>query len=178
VAAGAWSGALLAPFGLRLDLWPKPLHGAIVTGVRLGDPLPLTIDLDTGLVVEREADGLLIAVLRDEDPPGYTVEQMLADFYERARHRAPVLQDATLVRPTLGLVDHGGDGHAYVGQVEDGLWTAAGFSGHGTMHGPVVAELLARTIAGQPDPTLDLSAFDPWRPPGQTAEWMQATQKS
>jgi sarcosine oxidase subunit beta len=178
VAAGAWSGALLAPLGLRLDLWPKPLHGAIVAGVQLGDPLPLTIDMDTGLVVEREADGLLIAVLRDEDPAGYTAEQMLEDFHEQARHRAPVLQDVTVVRSTLGLVDHGGDGHAYVGQVEDGVWVAAGFSGHGTMHGPVVAELLARTVAGQPDPGVDLAAFDPWRPPGQAAEWMQATQKT
>jgi hypothetical protein len=46
------------------------------------------------------------------------------------------------------------------------------------MHGPVVAELLARMIAGRPDPAVDLTAFDPRRPPGPDAEWMQATQKA
>jgi glycine/D-amino acid oxidase-like deaminating enzyme len=58
------------------------------------------------------------------------------------------------------------------------LWIAAGFSGHGTMHGPVVAELLARVIAGRPDPALDLAAFDPRRPPAPQSEWMRATQKA
>jgi glycine/D-amino acid oxidase-like deaminating enzyme len=54
---------------------------------------------------------------------------------------------------------------------------AAGFSGHGTMHGPVVAELLARAIVGRPDPQFDLAVFDPRRPPAPESEWMQATQK-
>jgi sarcosine oxidase subunit beta len=178
VAAGCWSPALLRPFGLALDLWPKPLHGAITAPVTLGERVPLTIDLDTGFEVEREGAGLLISVLRDTDPDGYGPAQMLADFHELARRRAPALEDVQIVRHTRGLVDHGGDGHPYVGEVEDGLWMAAGFSGHGTMHGPVVAELLARTIAGRPDPAFDLTAFAPRRPPAAGPEWMQATQKA
>ena len=39
----------------------------------------------------------------------------------------------------------------------------AGFGGHGAMHGPPVAELLARTIAGRPDPSLDIGMLSPWR---------------
>jgi glycine/D-amino acid oxidase-like deaminating enzyme len=177
VAAGCWSPVLLRPFGLHLDLWPKPLHGAVTGPVQLGDRVPLTIDLDTGFVVEREADGLMISVLRDRDPSDYGHAEMLAEFAELARHRAPGLQELRIVRPTVGLVDHGGDGHPYVGEVADGLWMAAGFSGHGTMHGPVIAELLARAMTGQPDPAFDLATFDPRRAPAPQAEWMQATRK-
>jgi len=71
----------------------------------------------------------------------------------------------------------GGDGHPYVGSVEDGLWMAAGFGGHGVMHGPPVGELLAKTIAGRPDPTLDITPLTPWRKAGAASEWMVAAKK-
>jgi hypothetical protein len=45
------------------------------------------------------------------------------------------------------------------------------------MHGPPVAELLAKTIAGRPDPSLDISTLSPWRQPEASAEWMVAAKK-
>jgi len=45
------------------------------------------------------------------------------------------------------------------------------------MHGPPVAELLAKTIAGRPDPSLDIAALNPWRPKDAATEWMVATKK-
>jgi sarcosine oxidase subunit beta len=39
-----------------------------------------------------------------------------------------------------------------------GLWIAAGFSGHGFQHGPVVGRLMAEMITGQ-EPTVDVSAL-------------------
>ena len=83
-----------------------------------------------------------------------------------------------MARFTTGNVDLGGDGHPYVGAVEPGLWMAAGFGGHGTMHGPAVGQLLARLIAGRPDPAIDLSILDPRRAPHTAEEWMVATKKS
>jgi glycine/D-amino acid oxidase-like deaminating enzyme len=65
-----------------------------------------------------------------------------------------------------------------VGQVEDGLWMLAYLAGHGAMHGPPVAELLAKTIADRPDPTVDLAPLSPWRKPGAAEEWMVAAKKS
>jgi len=53
----------------------------------------------------------------------------------------------------------------------------AGFGGHGVMHAPPVAQLLARIIAGRPDPTLDISSLTPWRKPGAESEWMVASKK-
>ena len=95
-----------------------------------------------------------------------------------ARVRAPSLADLPIVRHVVADVDVGGDGHPYVGLVQPGLWMAAGFAGHGAMHGPPVAELLARIIAGRPDPSVDITSLDPWRRPVPAAEWMVATKKS
>ncbi|TMF72185.1 MAG: FAD-binding oxidoreductase [Chloroflexi bacterium] len=174
---GYWSSDFLRPFGLELTIRPVPLYAAITAPALAGHRVPLTIDLDTGLLIEREADGLMIAILYENNPPGYGHARMLEQFAELARVRAPSLADLRIARHVVSNVDLGGDGHPYVGLVEEGLWMVAGFGGHGAMHGPPVAELLARTIAGRPDQSLDIEALSPWRPPVAAAEWMVAAKK-
>jgi hypothetical protein len=58
--------------------------------------------------------------------------------------------------------------------MEEELWVLAGFAGHGVMHGPVLAELLARTMLGDPDQTVDLEPCNPLRTPQRSFEneWM------
>jgi sarcosine oxidase, subunit beta len=177
IAAGYWTPALVRPFGLELTIRPMPLYAAITEPALEGVPVPLTIDLDTGFEVEREGKSLLVAILLEENPPGYDHTQMLADFHDLARVRAPQLADIRIARYTLANVDLGGDGHPYVGEVEDGLWMIAGFGGHGTMHGPVVARLLAKVMSGRPDPTLDIGSLNPRRRSEVSSEWMVATKK-
>ena len=65
-----------------------------------------------------------------------TAAQMLNQFAELARVRAPSLADVGIAKHVVASVDMGGDGHPYLGLVEDGLWMLAGFGGHGVMHGP------------------------------------------
>ncbi len=48
-----------------------------------------------------------------------------------------------------------------VGRVRDGLWLAAGYSGHGNVLGFLSGELVARAILGEDDPLLEL--FTPVR---------------
>jgi sarcosine oxidase, subunit beta len=177
VCTGYWSSAFMRPFGLDLTIRPMALYSALTEPALQGQPVPLTIDLDTGFVVEREGQSLVIGILLEENPAGYGHEQMLVEFAELARQRAPVLGDVRIARQVVANVDLGGDGHPYVGEVEPGLWMAAGFGGHGTMHGPVVARLLAGTIAGRPDPSVDLSPLDPRRSPAASGEWMVAARK-
>jgi sarcosine oxidase subunit beta len=177
VCTGYWSSDLMRPFGLELTIRAQPLFSAITGPAFAGQRVPLTIDLDTGLLVEREGAGLVIAILFEENPPGYGHSQMLEEFAELARVRAPSLTDLQVARHVVANVDMGGDGHPYVGLVEDGLWMVAGFGGHGAMHGPPVAELLAKVIAGRPDPMVDLGPLSPWRKPGATTEWMVAAKK-
>ncbi len=177
VCTGYWASDFMRAFGLELTIRPQALYSAI-TGPALGGlHVPLTIDFDTGLLVEREAEGLIISILLDTNPPGYGHTQMLEDFAELARVRAPSLAELHIAKNVVANVDMGGDGHPYVGSVEDGLWMAAGFGGHGVMHGPPVAELLAKTIAGRTDPTLDITPLTPWRKEGAATEWMVAAKK-
>ena len=177
VCTGYWSTELLRPLGLELTIRPVPLYAAITAPALAGQRVPLTIDLDSGLLIERESGGLLVAVLLEENPPGYGHAQMLEDFAELARVRAPSLADLQIAKHVVANVDLGGDGHPYVGQVEEGFWMIAGFGGHGAMHAPPVARLLARKMTGNPDPTLDISLLDPWRAPDAAAEWMVAAKK-
>lgn len=178
VCTGYWTPDLLRSFGLELTIRPQPLYGAITGPALAGRKVPLTLDMDTGFVVEREGEGLVIAILLEENPPGYGHTQFAEQFAELARVRAPSLADVRIAKHVVANVDMGGDGHPYVGQVEEGLWMLAGFGGHGAMHGPPVAELLAKTIAGRPDPTVDLAPLSPWRKPGSAEEWMVAAKKS
>lgn len=177
LCTGYWSTELLRPFGLDLTIRPVPLYAAITEPALAGELVPLTIDLDTGLLIERESGGLLIAVLLDENPPGYGHAQMLDEYADLARVRAPSIVDVRIARHVVANVDLGGDGHPYVGQVDEGLWMIAGFGGHGVMHAPPVAQALARVIAGRPDSTLDISMLDPRRKPGTASEWMVASKK-
>jgi sarcosine oxidase subunit beta len=178
VCAGYWSTELMRPIGLELGIRSMPLYSAITGPALPGARVPLTIDLDTGFVVEREGEGLVIAILYDENPPGYTHQRMLEEFAGLAHLRAPALEGVGVARQVVANVDLGGDGHPYVGEVEPGLWMAAGFGGHGAMHGPPVAQLLARVMSGRPDPTLDISALDPRRTSGTQPEWMVASKKT
>jgi sarcosine oxidase subunit beta len=175
---GFWSSEVMRPFGLDLTVHSMPLLGAITEPALTGQRVPLTIDLDTGFCVEPEGAALVLAILLEENPPDWDHQRMLYEFAELARRRAPALADVKVARFTTGYVDLGGDGHPYVGEVEPGLFMAAGFGGHGTMHGPAVGRLLAGQIAGNPDRTLDISSLDPRRPPTAAEEWMVATKKS
>ena len=177
VCTGYWTTDFLRSFGLELTIRPQPLYSAITGPALDGQHVPLTLDLDTGFVVEREGTGLIIAILFEENPPGYGHTRMLEEFAELARVRAPSLADLHIAKHVVANVDMGGDGHPYVGSVEDRLWMAAGFGGHGVMHGPPVAELLAKTIAGRPDPAVDITPLTPWRKAGAGSEWMVAAKK-
>jgi sarcosine oxidase subunit beta len=178
VCTGYWTTDLLRSFGLELTIRPQPLYGAITGPALAGRKVPLTLDMDTGFLVEREGEGLVIAILFEDNPPGYGHTQFAEQFAELARVRAPSLADLRIAKHVVANVDMGGDGHPYVGLVEDGLWMLAGFGGHGAMHGPPVAELLAKIMAGRPDPTVDLAPLSPWRKPGGAEEWMVAAKKS
>jgi sarcosine oxidase subunit beta len=178
VAAGLGTPALMRPFGLDLPISPMLLHYAFTTPVIPDQRLPMTIDLDTGLCIEREQDAAVVTILMSEAPPDYGVDDMLAQFHEAAAVRAPLFTELSIRTTISASADAtGGDGHPFIGEVEPGLWVMAGFDGHGTMQGPAIAEMTANLIAGKPDPVIDMTAFDPWRTPGDTLEWLRAAQK-
>ncbi|MBO9523118.1 MAG: FAD-binding oxidoreductase [Nocardioidaceae bacterium] len=178
VAGGLGSPDLMRPFGLDLPITPMMVHYAFTTPVIQDEPLPMTIDLDTGFCVEREQDAAVVTILESSSDDSYGVDDMLAEFAEAAAVRAPVFTEVGIRSTISAAADAtGGDGHPFIGEVEPGLWTMTGFDGHGTMQGPAIAKFTANLIAGIPDPVLDPVLFDPHRPLGETQEWLRAARK-
>lgn len=176
VTAGIQSPALVSSLGVDLAITPQNLHYASTGPALAGQSVPVTIDLDTGLFVERNGPGLVISVLHENSPPTYTAEDMLTDFATAATSRAPALLDAGVISINSAAADLSVDGHPYAGQLAEGLWVLAGFAGHGTMHAPVVAQSLAQAMAGR-STTIDLAAMDPWRTPAES-EWLVGSRKA
>jgi sarcosine oxidase subunit beta len=60
-----------------------------------------------------------------------------------------------------GFYDVTPDHQPFVAPVENGLWVAAGFSGHGFMIAPAVSRIVADAlVGGRHDPALESFALD------------------
>ena len=55
-----------------------------------------------------------------------------------------------------GVYDVTPDHQPVLGSVADGIFVAAGFSGHGFMIAPAVARIVADAVQGRRDPVLDV----------------------
>jgi glycine/D-amino acid oxidase-like deaminating enzyme len=96
-------------------------------------------------------------------------DDLVDQFFAAAEVRAPTLKDLSIVKHVTGHPTVGGDGMPYAGLVEPGLWAIA-FVGHGAMHGPPLAEVIAAKVAGTRD-AIDISPWDVRRMPGPSTVW-------
>lgn len=174
IAAGLATPKLVRPFGVELDITPLWLHCGYTTEVATGLAMPLTIDLDSGLIIERDGVGACVTVSDTRYGPS-GLHAVMEEFAELVAVRAPMFSDVGIRATTSAAFDAtGGDGHAYVGEIQDGLWVLAGFDGHGTMQGPALAKMLVNLMAGNGDDVLDVAIFDPRRIVGGKEEWLRA----
>jgi sarcosine oxidase, subunit beta len=141
VAAGAESRALLAPLGFDLPIVDEPRT------LFLGEPIrerllePLVIAVDRGIAAKQLADGRVLA----------------SDLHSASRARLrveldrllPVLQFVPLPLEATGNYDMTPDGQPVVDRLDDGLWVAAGFSGHGFMVAPSTGRAVADGLLGR-----------------------------
>ena len=158
LVAGAGTRDLVEPFGIDLDIYIDDHYGVLTKEAYVDLVVPTVIDIDTGMVVEREGKSLMLAMI-GRNPAPRDHQHLVELFIEAAEHRAPSLTELEITHHLKAYPTLGGDGHPYVGKVDENLWALA-FTGHGAMHGPPVAEALAKEVVGRPDPTLDLSEWD------------------
>jgi sarcosine oxidase subunit beta len=98
-----------------------------------------------------------------DEPPSFNTNvdyHFLERVIEAAVRRAPILEEAEILRGWGGLYDITPDDNAIIGPLPgvEGLYCAVGFSGHGFQQGPTVGRVLAELILdGQTD--FDLSPF-------------------
>ena len=157
VAAGAWSGTLLAKIGVRV-----PLHGRGLQ-MLLTDPAPAALTPVVGcfgrpLSLKQLADGAYLigggwpARVPDEAMNRWQVlDDSVRESLDVARSVFPPLIERTLARSWAGIEAFTPDGLPMLGPVPgtDGLLVAAGFSGHGFALAPVVGDVLARLGLGR-----------------------------
>ena len=164
LAAGAWSGALAATAGVDLPIEPVP-RAVVTTGRFPGVPerRTLVIDAATSFYFHREGDGVLMG-MAGEDRPSFDTsvdEGFVSDaLIPRAIRVFPPVAEAGIRSSWAGLYEMTPDRHPIVGPGPvDGLFVAAGFSGHGFQHGPIVGKLLAELVVDGAARTVDIGSL-------------------
>jgi sarcosine oxidase subunit beta len=170
-AAGAWSARLAALFGVDLPVEPVRRH-LFLTGPVSGLPpvIPMTIDADTGVLVRREGERVLVAWSNADEPPGFDTTcdpEFVLRFAEALEVRFPSVAAAGIDqrRSWAGLYEVTPDHHAILGPVpgRPGLLLATGFSGHGVMHAPAAGRCVAEMIHCGRSESIDVDALSPGR---------------
>ena len=145
IAAGPWSKELDA----RLPIRPLCRQLLETSPLDLAASLPMVVEHETGFHFRRRGQRLVLA-MSDEVPRwGWETdvdETVFTERLERLAHRYPAATGASIERSWAGLYDMTPDAHPVIGRIEDGVYAACGFSGHGFMQSPAVGRALAELI--------------------------------
>jgi sarcosine oxidase subunit beta len=170
-AAGPFAGILGRRAQVEVPVLPYKRMLACTEAIG-GAPalIPMTIDLDTGLLIRREGSGILMAYSDPADPPGFETNfdpQFLAVVAEKAAVRFPFLEDARMSPQGgwAGLYPETEDHHAILGQSPElaGFYLAVGFGGHGIMHAPATGRAIAEMIVHGQCRFMDVTPLRPQR---------------
>lgn len=164
-AAGPYARGVAALLGVDLPVEPVRRH-ILMTGPCTALPplIPMVIDADSGVLVRREGDRVLIAYSNADEPAGFNFAfdpafpERIAEPLER-RFPSVAAAGLDLRRSWSGLYEVTPDHHAILGESPvPGFFLANGFSGHGVMHSPAAGRALAELIL-RGKTSLDVSAL-------------------
>ncbi|MDT4911804.1 MAG: hypothetical protein QOC66_932 [Pseudonocardiales bacterium] len=165
-AAGGWAGELAALAELEVPVAHSRRNIYASAPGAMTAPLPMTIDLGTGVFVRSEGSRLLFAAARPDQEDGYDVSvdwPWMEKVLELAVPRFPWLADLPLDRSGCwaGTYENSPDHHGILGADPDRpTWVnACGFSGHGLMQAPEIGRLVAEQIARGAITSIDTSAL-------------------
>lgn len=167
VAAGAWSGELLAPLGVRLAVAPQ--RGQISHfGLPGTDTAAWPVVLPgTGHYLLAFPDSRVVAGATREAGSGFDHRVTAAgqrEVLDQALAVAPGLADATLLETRIGFRPVSPDGAPLLGPLErhPEVVVLSGFGPGGLTLGPFASWLTAAIALGE-TPPFDVSAFHPER---------------
>jgi sarcosine oxidase, subunit beta len=152
IAAGPWSGEVGAMAGIELPVVPVRRQIAVTDAIDgLRPDFPFIIDFARSLYFHREGRGILTGKSNPDEPAGFDTnvdEGWRLRHLEEAMDRLPLLADAGIAAEWAGLYEVTPDDQPILGRLPqvDGLYSCAGFSGHGLMHGPAAGLVLAEEI--------------------------------
>lgn len=156
IAAGTWSPVVGRRLGVELRV--ESVERAVFQAGPfdfVGPGVPVTLEARSGYHFRARAGRLLVMGPGDQHRWGH--------FRSWLERRAPAAAAELPEAAWSGLYEVSFDGHALVGATErDRTWAMCGFSGHGVMQSPAVAESLAAMILGR-SPAIDLAQLSPLR---------------
>jgi glycine/D-amino acid oxidase-like deaminating enzyme len=171
VAAGPWTREILAPLGIAVPI--RATRHQVVTMEVPEGTAPLRhvfADLGLGIYTRPDVGGQFLAGSIEESPeeevdPDAFNEAMDFAFAERIASRLaariPAFADVGVRSGYASLYDVTPDWQPILGPVPDveGLYIAAGFSGHGFKLSPAIGEAMAGLIATGRFDVVDLGLF-------------------
>jgi sarcosine oxidase subunit beta len=177
-AAGAWAPTLAASAGVSLPITPKARRAAtVIPESQPEQELPLVVDFGSGVYFRPLDDNRMLVGGHFDDigPAEGSSDPTVApspkphadaplDWKREALERAA--DCATYFGPDAQLVDtwEGRYGmtpgeNPIIEESKPGLYTAAGFSGHGLMMAPATGQLVADLVLGSDAPLVDPAAY-------------------
>lgn len=179
LATGCWTARLAATAAVAVPIWPYPRSVMESQPIPALLGIPMTIEWESGFHF-RPKDGrqrfAMPNLTRDgsaekgpASPPGsftalefppLEVPVSLEPWVKaRAAWRHPAFADVEITSKWSCYYEMTPDDHPVVGRVPEvaGLYVAAGFSGHGFMHTPAIAQLVAEEMLDGQATTLDIS---------------------
>ncbi len=180
LAAGCWTTALAATAGVAVPIWPY--RRSIMESAPLPQlaRVPMVIEHESGFHFRPKGNAQRFAMPNlttdsnvEKGPAGPPASFDSPDFpsrdevppalepwvLARADWRHPAFADLRIARSWSCWYEMTPDDHPIVGRVPgvDGLFIAAGFSGHGFMHAPATAQLIVEEMLDGKATTLDIS---------------------
>lgn len=164
VAAGVETSALVAPLGLALPIEPEERHLFLSESIRERLLEPLVVSAERSFAAKQLGDGRVLA--SDLAAVGDAVEgapRWRATIRRVVAELLPALEYVDFAVLASGAYDVTPDRQPVLGAVpgRNGLFVAAGSSGHGFMIAPAVARIVADAVEGRRDEALDV--LDPAR---------------
>jgi sarcosine oxidase subunit beta len=156
VAAAVETASLLRPLGVDLPIAAEDRFLFLSPPLRERLLEPLVVAPELRFAAKQLADGRVLASdLSAAGDPADGQVRWRASIGAAIRELLPALEYVDFPLLVHGAYDVTPDRQAIVGTVDDGLWVAAGFSGHGFMIAPAVGRMIADAIVGaEADPAL------------------------
>jgi sarcosine oxidase, subunit beta len=165
VAAGVDTPGLLTPLGVELPIEPQSRWLFLSEPIRERLVEPLVVSEERRFAAKQLADGRVLASdLSAVGPTDDDAPQWRRTIRRRIRELLPGLEHVDFTVLVHGVYDVTPDRQAILGRVPaaDGLWVAAGFSGHGFMLAPAVGRIVADALSGAEQDDA-LAVLDPGR---------------
>ncbi len=161
---GAWGGLVAQMAGFDLPVKPYRRQVFVTAAFDLiPKPVPMILDIEPAFYFRGEGPGVLMGMSDPDEPSSFHTHvdySFMERVIEAAVHRAPILEEAEIVRGWGGLYDITPDDNPIIGPLPgaDGFFCAIGFSGHGFQQGPTVGRILSDLILDG-ETSFDLSPF-------------------